>query len=105
MFPSPLEDTRISLKERLKYHELSNESEITILNSYEFKDDAEEGTINERVERVQSMVAPSSYATPEKIILKSQISMWIVTMSRWMHTFPLVPDLSLFPEETTALGS
>lgn len=79
-----LEDTRIqrSLKERLKYHELSNESEITILNSYELKDDAEERTIleslgsqtngfsvNERVERVQSMVAPRSYATPEKIIL------------------------------------
>ena len=47
---------------RLKYHELSNESEITILNSYELKDDAEERTIlesqtngfsvNERVERV-----------------------------------------------------
>ena len=99
MFPSPLEDTRISLKE------LSNESEITILNSYQLKDDAEERTINERVERVQSMVAPRSYATPEKIILKSQISMWIVTMSGWMYTCPLVPDLSLFPEETTALGS
>lgn len=94
-----LEDTRITLKERLKYHELSNESEITILNSYELKDDAEERTIlgsqtngfsvNERVERVQSMVAPRSCATPEKIILHDIEEPDVDSNNEWMDAhFP-----------------
>ena len=102
----------------MNYQELLKETVVNILDSYGDENTKERTTLlgsdigggdqsgqKERVERVRSMIAPRSYATPEKLILEAEEVNGVEPMSEWMAKhFPAGSSLVTVPRGDKGFG-